>query len=102
MVTRRAGLTRERVLEAALKLADESGIAALPRRRLGQALGVEAMSLYNHVANKHDLLNGLVDRVAREIEPPAPAGDWAAAVRASAISGHSVLRRHPWRAADAL
>jgi AcrR family transcriptional regulator len=98
MVTRRAPLTRDRVIEAALQLADESGIDALSMRKLGAALGVEAMSLYNHVANKRDLLSGLVTRVASEMEPPDADGDWAAAVRASAVSAHAALRRHPWAA----
>ena len=96
MAARRASLTRERVLEAALALADESGIEALSMRKLGQALGVEAMSLYNHVANKQDLLAGLVERVALEIESPDGNGDWAATVRAGAVSAHTALRRHPW------
>jgi AcrR family transcriptional regulator len=69
---RRAPLSRERVLDAALALADESGVESLSMRKLAKELGVEAMSLYNHVASKEDLLNGLVDRVFAEIEPPSP------------------------------
>src|SRR5947209_8441840 len=92
----RTPLNRDRVLAAALGLADEAGIEALTMRKLGQALGVEAMSLYNHVANKDDLLAGMVDRVAGEIELPPAGGDWAAAVRVSAISAHAALERHPW------
>jgi AcrR family transcriptional regulator len=92
----RAPLSRDRILDAALRLADEGGIESLSMRKLGQALGVEAMSLYNHVANKDDVITGIVDRVAHEIEPPAPAGDWDAAIRQSAISAHDALRRHPW------
>lgn len=65
-------------------------------RRLGQELGVEAMSLYNHVANKDDLLDGITDLVLREIEFPGDDVDWKAALRQSAISAHDVLRRHPW------
>jgi AcrR family transcriptional regulator len=92
---RRKPLNREHVLRTAVALADEAGIEALSMRRLGQALGVEAMSLYNHVANKDDLLNGITDLVLSEIELPSDE-DWKAALRRSAISAHEVLRRHPW------
>jgi AcrR family transcriptional regulator len=92
----RARLTRDRLLRAAMDLADEGGIEALTMRRLARALGVEAMSLYYHAANKDDILAGIVDLVVREIELPAPEADWKAAIRASAISAHRVLRRHPW------
>ena len=92
---RRKPLNREHVLRAAVALADEAGIEALSMRRLGQELGVEAMSLYNHVANKDDLLNGITDLVLREIELPSDV-DWKAALRRSAVSAHEVLRRHPW------
>ena len=92
----RAPLTRDRVLQAAMDLADEGGIEAVTMRRLGQALGVAAMALYYHAANKDDILAGIVDLVVREIELPAADGDWKAAIRASAISAHQVLRRHPW------
>jgi AcrR family transcriptional regulator len=95
----RTPLSRERILQAALALADESGIEAVTMRRLGQVLGFEAMSLYNHVANKDDLLDGILDLVLQEGEPPAREGDWDAAVRASAISVHAALRRHSWSAA---
>lgn len=93
---RRTPLTRERVLRAAISFADESGIEALTMRRLGEALGVEAMSLYKHAANKDDILGGIVDLVASEIEPPAIGGDWKAAMRRRATSAHEVLLRHPW------
>jgi AcrR family transcriptional regulator len=92
----RLPLSRDRILRAALALADESGIEALTMRKLGRTLGFEAMSLYNHVANKNDLLDGILDLVLEESEMPSPAGDWAAAVRSSAISVHRALRRHPW------
>jgi AcrR family transcriptional regulator len=95
----RVPLSRERILQAALELADESGIESVTMRKLGQVLGFEAMSLYNHVANKDDLLDGILDVVLAEGEPPAPEGDWDAAVRASAISVHAALRRHSWSAA---
>ena len=92
----RLPLSRERILQAALELVDEGGIESLTMRKLGQALGFEAMSLYNHVANKNDVLDGILDLVLDESEPPSPAGDWDVAVRTSAISVHEGLRRHPW------
>ncbi len=92
----RLPLSRERILHAALELADESGIESLTMRKLGQALGFEAMSLYNHVANKDDVLDGVLDLVLGESEPPARAGAWDSAIRKSAISVHDALRRHPW------
>src|SRR6478672_7060360 len=92
----RLPLSRDRILRAALELVDESGIDSLTMRRLGQQLGFEAMSLYNHVANKDDVLDGILDLVLDESEPPSPEGDWGAAVRTSAISVHEALRRHPW------
>ena len=95
----RLPLSRERILQTALELADESGIESVTMRKLGQVLGFEAMSLYNHVANKDDLLDGILDLVLAESEPPAPEGDWDEAVRASAISIHAALRRHGWSSA---
>ena len=95
--TRRKPLNRERVLTAALELVDEQGIDALSMRKLGQSLGYEAMSLYNHVANKDDLLDGILDLVLAEMEPPAPDGGLPA-IRASALSAHEALKRHPWAA----
>src|SRR3954453_11715328 len=95
----RLPLSRERILRAALELADESGIESVTMRKLAQVLGFEAMSLYNHVANKDDLLDGVLDLVLAETDPPAPDGDWDEAVRASAISIHAALRRHAWSAA---
>jgi len=77
----RIPLSRERVLQAAIELADEGGIEALTMRKLARALGVEAMSLYNHVANKGDLVDGIVDLVISEVELPASAETWDVAVR---------------------
>jgi AcrR family transcriptional regulator len=94
--TRRAPLTRERVLRAAVDLADRNGIETLTMRRLGQELGVEAMSLYNHVANKDDILDGIVDLVFGEIAVPSDLVDWKTAMRQRAISARVVLMRHPW------
>jgi AcrR family transcriptional regulator len=93
----RRPLTRERVLRAALAFADERGLEELSMRKLAQELGVEAMSLYNHVENKDDIVNGIVGLVVDEIEPPA-GSDWKAALRQSAISAHEALSRHRWAA----
>jgi AcrR family transcriptional regulator len=92
----RTPLTRERVLRTAIDLADTGGVEALSMRKLGQALGVEAMSLYNHVANKDDLLDGMVDIVFGEIGLPPGGADWKTAMRQRAISAREVLSRHPW------
>jgi AcrR family transcriptional regulator len=92
----RLPLSRDRILHAALEVVDGGGIESLTMRKLGQALGFEAMSLYNHVANKDDVLDGILDLVLGESAPPSPTGDWDAAIRASAISVHEALRRHPW------
>ncbi len=94
----RAPLNRERVLRAATSLADEEGIDALTMRRLGERLGVEAMSLYNHVANKEDVLVGMADTVLSEVELPAEGVDWKTAMRRRAASVCEVLVRHPWAA----
>ena len=93
---RGAPLTRDQVLRAAVGLADEGGIDALSMRKLGQALGVEAMSLYNHVNGKPDLLDGMIDIVFSEIGLPAEGGDWKQAMRERAISARQVLGRHRW------
>ena len=92
----RTPVSRERALDAAMKLADEKGLPALTMRSLAQELGVEAMSLYHHVANKDDILNGMVDRVFAEIELSESGGDWRAAMRARAHSMRAVLKRHRW------
>jgi len=92
----RAPLSRELVLRTAVTFADESGIGSLSMRKLGDALGVKAMSLYNHVANKEDILDGIVDIVVAEIEAPEIGSDWKTAMRRRAISAHEVLLRHPW------
>src|SRR5665213_3294358 len=92
----RTPLTRERVLMAAVNLADENGIVALSMRKLGETLGVEAMSLYNHVANKDELLDGMVDLVFSEIDLPSGADDWKTAMRRRAQSARQALGQHPW------
>jgi AcrR family transcriptional regulator len=92
----RATLSRERVLRAALVLADMGGIESLTMRKIGQELHVEAMSLYNHVANKDDIIDGIVDIVFSEIALPSEQDDWKTAMRERAISARDVLLRHPW------
>src|SRR5437764_1300344 len=92
----RTPLSRKRVLDAAIRLADEGGIESLTMRKLARALGVQAMSLYNHVAGKGDLVDAVVDLVVCEIELPSDADDWDVAIRKCAISAHEVFLRHPW------
>jgi AcrR family transcriptional regulator len=92
----RTPLSKERVLRAAVALADESGIETLSMRRLARELGVEAMSLYNHVANKDEILDGIVDAVVGEIELPSDEVDWKTAIRRSAISARDVYLQHRW------
>ena len=92
----RTPLSRERILVTALALADTSGIESLTMRKLGEAVGVEAMSLYNHVPSKGDLLDGLIDLVFSEIELPSAADSWKTAMRQRAISARAVLSRHRW------
>jgi len=93
---RRTPLTRERVLQAALRRADEGGIESLSMRKLGQELGVEAMALYHHFANKDDLVDSMVDLVFGEIELPPTGGDWRTAMRQRAIAVRDALQRHRW------
>jgi AcrR family transcriptional regulator len=92
----REPLTRDRIFRAALELADEGGVASLTMQAIGRRLGVEAMSLYRHVRNKDDILDGLVDLAFEEIELPADRSDWRLALRARSVSERAMLRRHPW------
>src|SRR2546423_10676582 len=92
----RTPLNRERVLQTALAFADEQGLGSLSMRKLGEAVGVEAMSLYNHVANKSELLDGMVDLVFGEIGLPPSGTKWKAAMRQRAISARQVLSRRRW------
>ena len=94
----RRPLTRERVLRAALAFADERGLEELSMRKLAQELGVEAMSLYNHVEGKDDIVGGMIGLIVDEIEMPRADADWKTALRESAISGHEALSRHRWAA----
>jgi AcrR family transcriptional regulator len=92
----RAPLSRERVLRAAVDFADSNGIESLSMRRLAKDVGVEAMSLYHHVANKSDLLEAIVDIVVAEIWVPSPGDEWRPAMRRRAVSAREAFTRHPW------
>jgi AcrR family transcriptional regulator len=93
---RRVPLSRDRVLRAAVALADQAGIESLSMRKLAQELGVVPMALYKHVANKDELLDGMVDVVVGEIDPPVRGADWRSAVRQRILSARRALLRHPW------
>ncbi len=93
---RRTQLTRERVVTAAVGLADRDGIESISMRRLAQELGVEAMSLYTHVRNKDDLLDGMVDAVIGEIPLSADGVDWKVSLRQMVLAARGVVLRHPW------
>jgi AcrR family transcriptional regulator len=92
----RSPLTRERVLQTAVALADQGGIESLSMRKLAQALDVVPMALYRHVANKDELLNALVDVVIGEIDPLLDGADWKTTIRARILSARRALLRHPW------
>ncbi|MFH8499721.1 TetR/AcrR family transcriptional regulator [Streptomyces coeruleorubidus] len=92
----RTPLSRERVIRTAMAVADEKGAAALTMRAIAEPLGVEAMSLYHHVAGREDILDGMVDAVFGEIELPPRDMDWKRALRHRADSARAVLLRHPW------
>src|SRR5918992_5808026 len=92
----RIPLNRERVFQAAVALADERGLESLTMRALGEDLGVEAMSLYHYVANKGELLDGMIDVVFSEIELPSGEADWKTAMRRRASSTREALARHRW------
>ena len=92
----RTPLSKARVLDTAVALADEGGVDALSMRRIAQALGVVPMALYKHVANKNELLDGLIDAVIGEIDPPAVGVGWKTAIRRRVLSARRMLLRHPW------
>jgi AcrR family transcriptional regulator len=92
---KREALSRQRVLAAALAIVDREGLGAISMRRLGDELGVEAMSLYNHVANKADLLDGIFEAVLAELPPPRRTSSWSSALRGGARGLRHVLRAHP-------
>ena len=89
-------MSTERVLQAAVALADQGGVELLSMRRIARELGVVPMALYKHVANKDELLDGLVDDVVGEIDPPLPDADWKTTIRERALSARRALLRHPW------
>jgi AcrR family transcriptional regulator len=93
---RRAPLTKERILRTAVALADVGGVEAASMRKVSQDLGVVPMALYKHVASKDDLLDGMLDVVVAEIDPPDPELGWKAAIRARILSAREALLRHPW------
>ena len=93
---RRTQLTRERVVAAGIELADRDGIESISMRRLAQELGVEAMSLYTHVRNKNDLLDGMTDAVISQIPTGADGVDWKMSLRQMVLGARSVVLRHPW------
>lgn len=97
-LTHRAPLTRERILNTALALADKSGLDSVSMRQVAKGLGVEAMSLYNHVANKDDILDGLVELVVSQMSVPSPDTEWKEALRERAYTVRKILNRHPWAA----
>ncbi len=95
-VAKRAPVSLERALRIALSVADSEGIEAVTMRRLARELGIEAASLYHHLRGKDEILDGLVDAVASEIELPVPPADWRIAISQRAHNTRAVLRRHPW------
>jgi AcrR family transcriptional regulator len=92
----RVPLNRERILQTTVTLADEGGVESLSMRRLAHALGVVPMALYRHVANKEEMLDGMVDSVVSEIDPPVAKTDWKTAVRQRVLSARRALLHHPW------
>jgi AcrR family transcriptional regulator len=93
---RRPRLNKDRVLLAAVALADRAGTESLSMRKLAEVLGVVPMALYKHVASKEELLDGMIDVVVGEIDPPAGGVGWKAAIRQRILSARGALRRHPW------
>jgi len=94
--TSRPMLTRERICAAGCDIADQNGVAGVTMRAVAAALGVEAMSLYNHISNKRDLFHAMADHVAAQIKCPSSGGDWLEAMRGRALSMQGVLMAHPW------
>src|SRR5438270_7243214 len=95
-IATRKPLSSARVLQAAVALADEAGLDAFSMRGLAQELGVVPMALYKHVANKDELLDGMVDIVFSETDSPSSGADWKSALRCRAVSAREGLKRHPW------
>ena len=95
-MAQRVPLTRDRIVTAAVDLADAGGLPSLSMRNIAEALGAGTMALYRHVANKEDLLDGMVDVVFSEMYPPAIGGAWKNELRERGLSARTALRRHPW------
>lgn len=93
---RRAPLSKERILATAVALADDGGVDALSMRKIAHALGVVPMALYKHVRNKSELLDGMVDAIVGEIDPPVGGADWKTTMRRRVLSARRMLLRHPW------
>ncbi|MEQ6903444.1 TetR/AcrR family transcriptional regulator C-terminal domain-containing protein [Nocardioides sp. YIM 152588] len=93
---RATALTRDEVVRAAMEIADADGLTGLSMRSVAKRLGVEAMSLYHHVANKEAMLDGMVDQVFTEFHAPRIGEDWAEEMRLRSRSARAVLKRHPW------
>jgi len=93
-------LTKRRILDASVAYADENGTDSLTMRKIADTLGCGVMSLYNHVANKDEMIEGMVDTVAGEMESPCEDREWKDSIRASAIAARETLMRHPWAAAE--
>jgi AcrR family transcriptional regulator len=89
-------LSKERVLRAAVALADQGGVDSVSMRKIAQELGVVPMALYKHVSSKDELLDGMVDVIVGEIDPPASGTDWKTAIRQRVLSARGALSRHPW------
>jgi AcrR family transcriptional regulator len=94
--SRSSALSREAIVAAAVELADREGIEALSMRAVARQLGVEAMSLYHHVANKEAILDGMVDTVHGEFHSPEPGADWTVELRRRSVSARQAIKRHPW------
>ncbi|RXZ46610.1 TetR family transcriptional regulator [Agromyces fucosus] len=95
----REKLTKDRVIDAAIAIADDGGLEAISMRRVGEQLAVEAMALYRHVSNKDELVNSMVERVAARFSVPPTETGWKGALRASGIAAYEVLKEHPWASA---
>lgn len=95
-MTRRVKLTNDRILRAAVTLVEEGGLDALSMRNLAELLGAGTMSLYNHVASKEEILDGILELAAGEIHAPRSGTDWRQSMRQRAISMREMILRHPW------
>lgn len=95
-MSKRPGLSKERIIDAAVRVADRGGLAQVSMRNVGKELGVEAMSLYHHLPGKEPLLDALVEWIFAQIEVPPPRTPWRAAMVCRATSARTVLSDHPW------